>query len=399
MLEIQNAVINGVLCYIASARLTLSDQAMISICQAFYSHEKIFEAKELLYNFTDDNIVKRRGDGRVKADLTDIITLFRKLEENNVQLPKFLADDFRSIPPVSGYEVIAEHIIDLMSEMARLREEIESLKKGCDHSSSADGFVDIKEDIYDIKNILLQKSIAPSPSPVLTYAGVTANSTSGSLSVPAHNGSETLSRTCEPVAGTSTSSGNFPGSSKEGHQQMGRASKTSQMSVASLSECDGSGSLNNLHSGEPTGAGVNGSGGSKVDGGNSASNCGSESSSRFEWKTVQKSDRRRKDIIKGTRKGNGLFKGVSGNCDLYVGKCDKSVTIDTIMEYIKVEYDINVISCECLHNNRDDINSFKVTLSFEDRNKMLNPNLWPENILVRKYFSGKSRKHGRNDKS
>ena len=148
MLEIKNAVINDVLCYIASARRTLSDQAMISICQAFYSHEKIFEAKELLYNFTDDNIVKRRGDGRVKADLTDIITLLRKLEENNVQLPKFLADDFRSIPPVSGYEVIAEHIIDLMSEMARLREEIESLKKGCDHSSSADGFVDIKEDIY-----------------------------------------------------------------------------------------------------------------------------------------------------------------------------------------------------------------------------------------------------------
>ena len=38
-------------------------------------------------------------------------------------------------------------------------------------------------------------------------------------------------------------------------------------------------------------------------------------------------------------------------------------------------------------------------MSFEDRNKMLNPNLWPENILVRKFFSGKSRKHGRNDKS
>ena len=152
----------------------------------------------------------------------------------------------------SGYEVIAEHIIDLMSEMARLREEIESLKKGCDHSSSADGFVDIKEDIYDIKNILLQKSITPSPSPVPTYASVTANSISGSLSVPAHkDGSETLSRTCGPDAGTSTSSGNFPGSSKEGHQQMGRASKTSQTSVASLFECDGSGSLNNLHSGEP----------------------------------------------------------------------------------------------------------------------------------------------------
>ena len=69
------------------------------------------------------------------------------------------------------------------------------------------------------------------------------------------------------------------------------------------------------------------------------------------------------------------------------------------MEYIEVEYDINVISCECLHNNRDDINSLKVTLSFEDRNKMLNSNLWPQNILVRKYFSGKSRKHGHNDKS
>ena len=177
MPEFNNAIINGVLCYISSARKTLSDQTIINICQSFYSSDCIFEAKEILYNFSEDACVKRRGGGRTTADLTDIISLLRKLDENCVSLPSFLAADFLSMPPASGFEVVAGHIVDLMAEMARLREEIECLRKNDGSTSSSDGFTDIKEDIYDIKNILIQKSVSgsntPFPSPCRpTYAGV-----------------------------------------------------------------------------------------------------------------------------------------------------------------------------------------------------------------------------------
>ena len=157
MPDLKNVVINGVLCYLASARHTHTDLAMTNICQSFYNSEKIAEAKELLFSFSSDNAVRRRGEGKTKADLTDIITLFRKMEENNEQLPKFLTDDFRTLPPASGYEVIAEHVVNLMLEISALREQVEKLQKS---EVPDNDMVDLREEIHDIKTMLLQKCVS-----------------------------------------------------------------------------------------------------------------------------------------------------------------------------------------------------------------------------------------------
>ena len=130
---------------------------MISTCLSFYNSEKISNAKEVLYSFTDESCVQRRGDGKTRANLTDIITLMRKIDEDSVTIPKFLSDSFDSMPPASGYEVLADHIISLLSEMGNLRQQIDKLttNRSC---PNAEHFSDMKEDICDVKNILLQKS-------------------------------------------------------------------------------------------------------------------------------------------------------------------------------------------------------------------------------------------------
>ena len=109
-----------------------------------------------MYTFVNDSIVRRRGDGRAKADLSDMIALLRRIDEDNISIPSFVCDNFRSMPPASGFEAIADHIVNLMGEISTLRSEVNSLRTY--HPVTLETLSDLKEDIYDIKNILMQKS-------------------------------------------------------------------------------------------------------------------------------------------------------------------------------------------------------------------------------------------------
>ena len=72
-MEIKNAVINGVLCYLSSARHRLTDQAIVTVCLSFYNGEKISEAKEFLFKLTRETITRRRGEGKVTFILENVI--------------------------------------------------------------------------------------------------------------------------------------------------------------------------------------------------------------------------------------------------------------------------------------------------------------------------------------
>ena len=143
-------IVNGVLCYISTARQTQSEQTIVNVCQAFYNSDVIREAKELLYSFTEENIVSRRGDSKVKADLTDILSVYRKLDDGRRKLPKFVADCFKGMPPSSGFEILAEHMVALLTEVATLKTEIAELRSTLSDVKIND-VVDVKEELYDIK--------------------------------------------------------------------------------------------------------------------------------------------------------------------------------------------------------------------------------------------------------
>ena len=96
---------------------------MCTICLSHYSGDKISDAKDLLFKFANKTIIRRRGEGKVKADLIDMIALLQKLDERKECLPQFLADGF-------------------------------SLKN---KDIPEDKLTGIKEDIFDIKSMLMQK--------------------------------------------------------------------------------------------------------------------------------------------------------------------------------------------------------------------------------------------------
>ena len=85
--------------------------------------------------------------------------------------------------------------------------------------------------------------------------------------------------------------------------------------------------------------------------------------------------------------GNETIKGAFRHADLYIGNCDNDVTPDSISKYIVNETNIKVVKCESLASKNENCRSFKVTLKINDRQKLLSPELWPEGIICRKFYS------------
>ena len=87
------------------------------------------------------------------------------------------------------------------------------------------------------------------------------------------------------------------------------------------------------------------------------------------------------------RQGNEAIKGAIRQADLYIGNCHNDVTPDSISKYIVDETNIRIVKCESLASRNESCRSFKVTLKISDRQRLLSPEVWPEGIICRKFYS------------
>ena len=122
-------VVNGALCFISSARHSYTEQALHAVCLGFYSSEKVTEARDLLFSLMGETVAYRRGKGKQKAELGDILDLLSKMDEESIPIPKCVADNHKDMPPSSGFEVLSEHMLTFLVEIEDLKEEIKSLKE------------------------------------------------------------------------------------------------------------------------------------------------------------------------------------------------------------------------------------------------------------------------------
>ena len=49
------------------------------------------------------------------SDLSDIISFFNRVDDDGLDIPKFFCDGYGKMQPAAGFEVIAEHIVSLIS--------------------------------------------------------------------------------------------------------------------------------------------------------------------------------------------------------------------------------------------------------------------------------------------
>ena len=333
-----------------------TEKALTSVCLSFYNAEKISEAKELLFSTTKEEVTRRRGDGKTMADIGDILALLRKLDEGNVHLPTFVADSCRSMPPSSGFEVLAEHMVTFISEIALLKEEIRDLRA----AKTSDGkFIEIKEELRDIKLSLerqiLQTAICPHTEAPRPY--------SECVELPKRDETPIL-----PVIANKNNLGTTGAVTGRGTRV--ETPMSGPASSGGLQREKDEGRSEGSHSRQPS--------------------PGKRPSQQ--WQLVQ--TKRKRETIKGMRKVAGEFKGAKRTAALYIGRCDPSVTPDVLKNYIDTEFKIPIISCTQISNENSEVKSFKVLVGADVLSDLLGPSMWPENIVVRKFFF--NRNHGRN---
>ena len=113
-----NLVIDNILCYMSTSRDSMKNNEIIRTCLAFYQLDERVKSKELLFNLIGDKPKHRRGEDRVWNELQDIMSVLERCDCENIKLPKFVCASYNGLPPSSGFEVVAHHIVSLIDEIS-----------------------------------------------------------------------------------------------------------------------------------------------------------------------------------------------------------------------------------------------------------------------------------------
>ena len=164
MFELENAVLNDVLCFLSTSKNVLKRDAIIAQAVGYYKDSDIREAKKIIFTIVKETPIARKScqshPNPSVADVEDILNLFDKLDRNKFLLPNFVAGSFSALPPFTGFDYLAGVICSLRDELYAVREELQQLRN-CNEKDvkSMEDILTVKEDLRDIKQMLVSKVV------------------------------------------------------------------------------------------------------------------------------------------------------------------------------------------------------------------------------------------------
>ena len=89
----------------------------------------------------------------------------------------------------------------------------------------------------------------------------------------------------------------------------------------------------------------------------------------------------------GNKKSLHQLRGVKRTADVFLGRMYNDVSVEEIKEYIKGNIAVDVQNIVELEIVTDRYKAYKVTVFADEREKFFDPDLWPEGIIVDKYYN------------
>ena len=390
--ELKNTIANDLLCYIASARSSMTKNAMTTSCVGFYSPEAIKEAKELISKLNNERpITRRKTDNNPNPnliDLQDICACFEKLENNaNSMIPTFVASGFSAFPP-RGFEAIAPTICALRDELAAYRVELAELKNINERDARSINNVNIlMQDVSEMKTMMHhvytstpKRSQAPPPNDILQEQGVMASSTTPTTNDASHSSDHgARNNSTDLVVLSSDSSANGEGS------QIERDNEANAEHGGGFTLVQNRPYANAIRrSGLP--ANPNRRGGHQRGGANGR---GPHNDGRRTGSDGQLARGQRNNIIVGSRPSESDIAANDRVYDIYVGGCNPQSNEQSIENFC-IKYGVTPKKCLTLPIKSEWVKSYKVSVTAEDRDKILKADFWPTGVFVRKFFRGKN---------
>ena len=360
MPDLKNTVLNDLLCYVSTARNALSQDNIAMNALAFYSPEAVKMAKETICKIAGEkNIVRKScADHRnpISADLKDIYACFEKVENNNIEMPKFVAEGFSAFPPV-GFENLAPILCALRDEVSALRVEVSQVREANINDQRALNSANIvAQDVTEIKAIVHR-----------ALSTVTAQTSSGEASVaqmenvhsnPARN-IDTAPRNSQihPVSNEPTNASQSDGFTQVNNRPYANALRRNGLSV------------------------------------NPARRQSLAQTNATEGRQAmqQMNGNRRRTVIRGTRTADlSIASNEERIFDVFVGGCGHNSTEDRIKTFCS-ESDVTPKKCEALRSASEWSKSYKLSVKLSDREKILDASFWPEGVFVRKFYRPRRR--------
>ena len=324
--------INNILCFIQSARDTDTRNEILGSVENFYKSKDIQKSKNVIFDAIQVKPVSRR---EVSKDIDDILEAFDKAESQNLSLPIYAAVGRNALPPANGYEFLKDILDNVKEELVKLKSEIATLK-----SQKPEGIQqEIKNSMADMKRKLNLEFLTQFEEFKKEFRN-SVNVTPGYVQQNAGQKNMQIEREYALKYRDST-----PMEKK----QYANAVKKVADSKATPSE-------------------------------KASSNV-----AQTQNRTGKPKPKFKHDVIRGNKKVDGKLLGAVRYASMYVGGCNKDIVSDDIKNYCINNLKVDIQNVEPLLTKSTRFNSFKVTLTYEDRKEILFPDCWPENVVVRKY--------------
>ena len=419
--------INNLLCFLFTAKKDYNYETLLDIIGTFYSIEDIKDAKEKLSCDINQSITTRRDPDRKIKEIKDLLELFDSFLLADLNI-KYTADNYKKLPP-HGMEFLAPMLATLNEEISKINAtlpkfvdiktcvmntadtvrqlKIDLMKIDSKFNDAVVGMVEAANDMSEQKEenvlenmksfknppTLTHSPITPSAPPFLpespvievkSYSEVTRNSTDYRNST---TGQGIINKTNERVLYNTKSQRKHPHASPRFRAQEAFNGSNGGMTINRRTNS----SFDHLN-------GVDNS----LDSAafslqrNSVKHDDDVGFTMVEQKRrgVRRDDKfvsirkRQNNNIYGTRKedSNG-FKAAKRFSALFIGKVDTSVHIDSIKTYIENTFKVNINVIEKLEIKADRHNAFKVEIEACDFDRLYDSEMWPENIIVRKFYN------------
>ena len=390
-----------------------STESLFDLACCFYSHENIKQSKSILGNLLHKDITWRRDPQKKKKDLRDVLDWLKDLRESKIKA-KFVADSYKGIPPV-GLEFVGPLISNLSDEVTKLNEVLPNISDiKCEVRNTADTVRELKKDINDINQKFASavagmeeatKDITQDNIHILDDLRSFRNSTGGGRpSLDAVDLERNIRAYREAVTGTPVRQHD----SDIGNQMeniidnvgvsdpaTGAVSKKKEMRNENKKKKDSVETSRFKHQ-QVT------SPGSPVPERNVIKH---QEDGREGWTLVKRKKRQSPRGIGNTVKERNItsyrllgskrnvpfaMRAVRRTADIFLGRVNKDVEVDVIKEYIKDNFNVIVQNIESVNIFSNDFNAFKITTFLDERDKLFNADLWPEGMIVNKFYRRKS---------
>ena len=390
-------VINHLLCFLSSAKNDHSRESLLDMAYSFYSHEEIKLAKTELANILKRDAVWRRDPEKKRKDLDDVIEFLDELKASKFKT-RFVSDNYKKIPPV-GLEFIAPILTNLTGEVERLNEllpkildiksevvnaadtvrqlrvDVDEIKlnfcqavSGLNEASNdiMENDLEILNDIRSFRLSISERGDVPHcPSPgknrkkkASSSGSAQQNKRSSDMNTHLHDA--TLIKSPLPHQETAVKEREGPSTPTYAEQANKNSKAASIVSSDSDQEDD-----------------------------NPWAVAGARRREKRQHRLMRRETegKQRSARVTGSRKSHHQLKAVRRTADVFLGRMDSDVSIGSIKNYIQETFEIHVYNIEELKIVTDEYKAYKITVSLHEREKLFNPELWPEGIVVDKFYS------------